>query len=540
MNKISTAIVFLLVFSNIAFSQPDKKKIEYKSGVLYTTAELGPEIKILIDSVEFMHENAKMYCDSALFNPGKNYFEAFGRIKVVKPTEDRDTVWLYGDTLRYDGNEKLASVRNRVSLLNDSLRLYTDNLDYDLRQDMGYYFDGGLTINGEDTLSSTYGYYYAKQKEFFFKDNVVVNNPRFEMYSDTLKHNTEKHISYFFGPSEIFSEENYIYCEDGWYDHDRHISRFKKNALLRNEEQALMGQLIVYDRNKGIGKGYDQVVIRDSTQDIILTGNYGYYNEETEYSLITDSAVFIQITESDSLYMHADTIRSFYTEVSEEKAAADGLPQRFRIVQAYHHTKIFKSNFQAKCDSLIYTFRDSVMELHEQPVLWSEDNQITADFIFILTAENEVQQINMEDNAFIISQSDSVRFNQIKGNRMIGLVENRQLVQINVYENGESLYFLKDDDDKLIGSNHITCKDMNIFLKNKQIDRIWFYENPKAIMKPPLALGESQNKLSGFRWEEKHRPIKPEDIFKWYTEPEPSEIDETDSLEGEPEPEKPK
>ncbi len=527
MKRVVIISLLILFVSQFIYAQPNKKKIEYKSGVLYTSEELGPEIKILVDSVEFMHENAKMFCDSALFNPTDNYFEAFGRIKVVKPTEDRDTVFLYGDTLRYDGDKKLASVRNRVSLLNDSLELYTDNLDYDLQKDLGYYFDDGITINGKDTLSSTYGYYYATKKEFFFKDNVIINNPKFEMYSDTLKHNTDKHITYFFGPSKIFSEENYIYCEDGWYDHDKHLSQFRKNALLRNGEQVLKGQTIFYDRNKGIGRARDKVEIKDSTRNIILRGNYGYYDETSDYSLITDSAVFIRILEVDSLYMHADTIESLYAEVSEQQAKADGLPQRFRVVQAYNHTKLFKSNFQAKCDSLVYTFRDSVMEMYGKPVLWSDNNQITADFIYVLTAGKEVQQINMEKNAFIISQSDSVRFNQIKGDRMIGLAENRELVQINVYENGESLYFLKDEDEKLIGSNHISCKDMNIFLKNQKLDKIWFYEKPTSVLKPPNSLSDSQKKLTGFRWEEKHRPKNPRDIFTNTDEDKPSK-NETD------------
>jgi hypothetical protein len=166
------------------------------------------------------------------------------------------------------------------------------------------------------------------------------------------------------------------------------------------------------------------------------------------------------------------------------------------------------------------------MEMHGQPVVWSEENQLTADYIYILTANNEVEQVNMETNAFIISESDSVRFNQIKGKRMIGLVENRQLVQINVYENGESLYYLKDDDDLLIGSNHITCTNMNIFLKNKQIDRIWFYEKPTALMRPPNRLSASEKELAGFRWEGKHRPKQKDDIFLWYEENLPEDTEE--------------
>ena len=252
----------------------------------------------------------------------------------------------------------------------------------------------------------------------------------------------------------------------------------------------------------------------DSTQNIILRGNFGIYNEKTDYSLITDSASFIQIGETDSMYMHADTIMSLYK--NEETKKTDEKTEKYRIIQAFHRVKIYKTEFQVKCDSLVYTFKDSVMELHSEPVIWSENNQLTADFITIMTRNNEVDQVNMEKNSFIISQSDSVRFNQIKGNRMIGLVSDRELFRVDVFENGESLYFLKDDNGLQIGSNHITCKNMNIYLKDKAIDRIWFYENPKAIMKPPNSLGKSEKSLTGFRWEAKQRPMNKNDVFLWH------------------------
>ena len=176
----------LIFFINYGFSQ---KKIDFDSKYLFTTEELGPDIKILIDSVVFKHENAIMFCDSALFNYGESYFDAYGNIQLIKPTEENDTVYLYGDTLHYSGKTKYAKVRNNVVLEKDSLILYTDSLDYDLNQNMGYYFDHGTTLNGEDTLESVFGYYFADDDELFFKKDVVIKNPSFKMYSDTLKLN---------------------------------------------------------------------------------------------------------------------------------------------------------------------------------------------------------------------------------------------------------------------------------------------------------------------------------------------------------------
>lgn len=482
--------------------------MKYFANELYTTKELGPEVKILIGNVVFKHDSSEMFCDSAIFNTTKNQFNAFGNIQIIKPSE-QDTVFLYGDTLNYIGELKLAKVRNNVKLIKDSLTLLTDSLDFDMVDNIGYYFANGTTINGKDTLKSVFGYYYSDLNELFFKDSVVIINPRFNMYSDTLKHNTKTNTSFFLGATEIISQDNYIYCEDGWYNHESNKAEFSANSYLRNKEKTLKGDLLVYDRNKGIGKAYKNVTINDTVQNSILKSEYGMYNEKTGYSLITDSALFIQITEKDSIFLHADTLCAYNDTIPEGEE-----PQRiYRIILAYKSAKIFKPDFQAKCDSLVYTFKDSIIEMYTDPILWSDSSQLNADFIKITTYNNEIDQVLLSGEAFIVSKADSIRYNQIKGDEIIGTFENRELYKVNVNSNGKSIYFAKDDYNKLIAVNIIECKDMIIYFKDKKLDKMWFYNNPKAKMYPPLQLSKKEVEIDGFRWFEKHRPLSKNDVF---------------------------
>ncbi len=499
--------IFGLFVTASVFSQT---KIDFDSKYLFTTEKLGPDIKVLTDSVVFKHENSLMFCDSALFNYETDYFDAFGNIKIIKPGKNlEDTVFLYGDTLHYNGQEKYAEVRSNVILKKDSMLLKTDSLDYDLEQNIGYYFNNGTTVNGKDTLKSVFGYYYADDNEFFFKKNVEVINPRFKMFSDTLKHNTQTKISYFIGPTKIISDSNLIYCENGWYDHQNNISQFNKNAWLKNKEQKLQGDSLYYNRNKGIGKAYKNVTFKDSAQNLLLKGNIGFFNENSDYALMTDSAVFIQVAENnDSLFMHADTLESF-----KENTIIDDSSLVYRIIKAYHHVKSYKSDFQSICDSLVYNLLDSVIEMHSNPVMWSDSNQLSADYIEIMTYKNEVDEIDMINNAFIISQSDSVRFNQIFGDEMIAYIDSNKVSEVEVKGNGKSVYFIRDDNGKLIGVNFIECRNMNIYLKNNKLDHIWFYEEPKGKIHPPLTLKQPETLLPGFKWEEKNRPLKKEDIL---------------------------
>jgi lipopolysaccharide export system protein LptA len=511
LHRFLLSLSFIIVFSIIGSAQ---KKIDFDSKFLFTTEELGPDIKVLTDSVVFKHENSIMFCDSALFNYGQNYFDAYGNIIIKKVTKDKDTVYLYGDTLHYYGKKKYAKVRTNVILKKDSLILYTDSLDFDLRTNIGHYFENGLTLNGSDSIKSVFGYYYADENLLFYKKNVEVINPKFKMYCDTLKHNTKIEVSYFLGPTDIISEENHIHCENGWYDHQKNITQFSKNATLKNKEQLLMGDTIFYDKNKGVGKAFGHVIFKDSLQNVILRGNKSYYNEKTDFTLMTDRALFIQGGESnDSLYLHADTLQSYKDSIQE-----DDKFRVYSVIQAFRHVKTYKKDFQSKCDSLVYELKDSTISMYYEPVIWSDSNQLSADSIIIRTYEGEVDIIEMYERAFIISKSDSVHFDQIYGKEMYGYVDNRELYRIDVISEGKSVYFIRDDEEKLIGVNFLECTDMEIYMKDNKVDKVWFFEMPKGKIHPPLELTYDETKLPGFKWDIDYRPFSKDDLFVWKRE----------------------
>ncbi len=519
-------IIFFVVsvFFHLQISAQDKKIIDYRSSILYTTAELGPDIKVLTDSVAFFHEGAEMYCDSALFNPSENYFKAFFRIEIIKPRET-DTVYMYGDSLHYSGITKIAKMRGNVILVQDSVTLSTDSLDFNLNTNIGYYPRYGVTVSGEDTLESKEGFYYADTKELFFKDSVVVKNTRFRLYSDTLKHNTRTKISYIFGPTDIISDSNYIYCEKGKYNHDTDKAFITKNSFLKNEAKTMWGDSLYYDRQKAYGEAFRNVMITDTVQNLLLTGHYGKYDEARDISLITRQALFTQINApGDSLFMHADTLIAKNDTLKIPDIDDKGIDiQRdsvYRVIRAYKHVKIFKEDFQAKCDSLTYSFSDSVMQMFKKPVVWSAENQLSAEKITVYTEKSKVVQLDLEENAFAISQDDSIRFNQVKGKIMIGYLENDELYRVDVKDEGQSLYYVRDDDQLLIGVNVIECKDMIIYLENQKIDKIWFYTNPKGRMHPPMTLTDEMRYLSDFKWYDYLRPLSKADVFEWREEPE--------------------
>ncbi len=494
-----TLLLLLIWQGEIGFAQKVKTIIIENADITEIDNTARSKFSRLLGNVEFRHEDVFMTCDSAHFFPDLNMLDAFSRVHIWRG----DTLDLYGDFLKYKGDLKLAEVRKNVVLDDKETHLTTQNIDYDMRNDFGYYFGGGRIVSGENTLVSDLGYYYSRDKLFFFKDSVIVTNPEYKMYSDTLKYNTVTKVAFFLGPTDIISDENYIYCENGWYDTDKNISQFNKNAFLQNKEKILKGDSIYYERDNGLGKAFMNVELIDTLKNLVLAGNYVIYEENSDYAMLTDSALMIQIENGDSLFIHADTL----------KTVSDTIPEK-KLIKAYYHVKIYRSDLQGKCDSLVYAEADSTFRFYGEPVLWSEENQITAEFISIETTKKGLNKINMQTAAFIISMEDTAKYNQIKGRDMQGWFKDNQLSVIDVNGNGQTIYYAKDKGE-LQGVNKAESANLRIYLVNKKIERINFITEPDATYYPLAIFPPSATKLENFKWFGEYRPLNKLDVFRW-------------------------
>lgn len=451
----------------------------------------------LIGNVRFTHEGAIMYCDSAYFYGATNSLDAFNRVHI----NQADTVDLYGDFLHYDGNTRIAEIRRNVRLVGSNTTLTTEALDFDLGKNAGYYTNHADIVSGDNKLNSIQGYYYANQEMYYFRDSVVLRNPDYTIYSDTLQYHTPTSIAYFFGPTEIIGDSSYIYCEDGWYNTETDKSMLRENALVRNNKQTIKGDTLYYEKVTGYGEGYSNIEIFDEEQNIILRGNRAFINQNEDRALLTDSALFIYITKDDSLYVHADTLRS-----RPDSAGT-------RELMAYYGVRIFKSDLQGLCDSLFYSTADSVLKLFHKPVLWSETNQLSSDYMEIWTKNKEVDQLHMKQLAFIINQEDSARFNQIKGRSMTGYFRNNELYKIITKGNGQTVYYAKDKDE-LIGVNIAQSSDITIWLRENKPDKISFQVKPTGTLYPLDTAPKEELILKDFKWLEVSRPKDRNDIFR--------------------------
>lgn len=458
----------------------------------------------LLGNVIFEHEGALMYCDSAWLFSDENRLKAYENVRL----NQGDTIFLTGDYLEYSGNTKLAKVTGEeVRLRDPGMELLTTRLDLDRRQNIAYYAVGGIINNQENILDSKQGFYNTESKIFNFKDSVVLTNPDYVIESDTLIYNSNIRFAYFHGPTTITSDSSFIYTEKGVYNTVDDIAQFDRETYIYDNNKYLTGDSIYYEKKDEFGEVFGCVFIHDTTENYIITGDYAQYKGSTDSAFVTDEPIYSIVEEDDTLHIHGDTLLSTIRR--------DSINPDYRQLQVFHKVKFFKRDIQGMCDSLTYTTLDSIMRMHDNPILWNDSNQITGDTIFLLMRNNKMDSMKVFGNAFIISIVDIDKYNQIKGRKMLGNFANNKLRKVFVDGNGQTIYYPKDEKKDYIGMNKSTSSYIIIKMKDNQVESISFLQKPDARLYPLDKVVKDEKLLEGFHSHFELRPRKKSDILIW-------------------------
>jgi lipopolysaccharide export system protein LptA len=445
-------------------------------------------------NVQFKQGNMFMDCDSARFYDKVNKIEAFGDIYI----RQQDTLDLHGDYLEYNGDSRLATIKKDVILSDGNMTLRTQQLNYDMINKVGYYSSGGHINNGEDQLYSIRGTYFSRSKDVHFRDSVRLNNPDYIMVSDTLQYNTISKTATFLGPTYIYSEENTIFCNYGWYNTKTETSQFSQGACIEGKSNRLLADSMVYERLLGFGEAFGNIHFTDTSEKMSIFGQYGRYLRLQKETLITGNPQAIKNIDGDSLFFKADTFIDY----------ADTFNSQKRLLVAFHSVRMYKSDIQAYSDSLAYNFSDSSIGFFQEPVLWTDSNQITGDTVIVFRNKLGIKYMDVIDKGLVVEKDRNGLFNQISGRYIKANFDEGRLDNIFVDGNAQSIYYALEDSTKYSGVNEVFCGNMMINLDSNRVRTIKFMDQPKAIFYPLEKFPETKSKVPGFNWKNALKPQK--------------------------------
>lgn len=501
-------------------------------------------------------DSVNVFSDSLFYNGFEKKADFYGEV-VLESKEQK----LFTDSLNYDLNTKIASYKNGATLTNDTthltskigyyyvgnnmaffkdsvvvvdpqFELKSDTLKFDTEEKIAYFLGPTLISQNEGKIYCEDGFYDTKNKLAEFKKNAQYQKDKEKAWADLMTYDGNKKETTLTGNARFIDSLKQAKADVIRYEEENEITNLEGNAFYKDEKQEIRSEVIRYDKKNEVystkgrsrmsdppqileadkidydgktGYAIGNVIWQDTAQNISIShcDSVIYIEEEDFIKAMIGRPLMTTLMDDDTLYLASDTLISFKQNKEDS----------IRTLIAYPDVRLFKSDLQAICDSLVYSEKDSIFKFYDDPVIWSDTSQFSADTIHIQLVDKKIDRIYMYINSFMINSPDEIYFNQIKGKNNIVFFEDDEVRRMRVDGNAESIYFALDDDKKYIGSNKTVASSMLLYFGNNQIDNIKFYTQPKAKFTPMGKTVGGDQKLEGFNWDTSKRPMTLEDLF---------------------------
>ena len=199
-------------------------------------------------------------------------------------------------------------------------------------------------------------------------------------------------------------------------------------------------------------------------------------------------------------------------------------------MNAFYNGKILSGNLSGKCDSIYFDQSSGIAKLLnlekkqennfrtiKKPILWNNNSQITGDSIYFKfnLKDNTIDSLFVFNNVFII-EKDSLElgFNQIKGKNLMGNFVDSKLKEVDIIKNAESIYFLRNSENELIGIDKSKSAKIKILLDDQSIESFTKINQIDGKVYPEEKFDTNQRILKGFYFRDDEIIKEISDLFK--------------------------
>lgn len=489
-------------------TQPGKVFLEHADRL---SQEEGPDnrprdYQVLAGNVVFRKDAMFMYCDSAYFYEKTNSLDAFSNVRM----EQGDTLFVYADELNYNGMTEIAHLYSghgqQVRMVNRDVTLTTDQFQYDLKRNVGFYEFGGKLFDRQNTLTSIEGYYYPRTKDAYFIDNVKLESRNRRdtlwMFTDSLRYNTRTHIANLLCPTRIINVDGEINSSSGNYNTATgRAFLFSRSTIVTKKGNVLTGDTLFYDRKSGYGEARGNMILNDTVNKSVLYGDYGYFNEVKDSAFVTGDALAKEYSQKDTLYLHGDTINAFR------------LPDSTRVTNAFRRVRFYRVDLQGLCDSMSVTERDSMLRMYDHPIVWSGERQISGTEINVHFNDSTVDWARLPLGGIMAEHIAEDCYNQLSGKDMTVWMNDTTVTRLYVEGNVQVIMFPMENDSTYNKFAFVESSFMDAHFNNNQVERILLWPETTGSVTPLYLARRSAYYLPKFRWYGTFRPLSPDEVF---------------------------
>ena len=486
---------------------------------------------------------------------------------------DKDGQIIESTTGTYESKNKVFYFDNNVNMYTDSVYIKTRSLAYHTDYDFAEFFGGLDAWKGKNMLSSETGSYDRVNDRFFFRNDVHLMSDTQEGWSDSLYFDRSRNDLEMYGNVQVMDSTRNVAAlsERLFYVDSLSQVTLERNATVIAEtdqggkrDTVYMGsdRMVYHTVPKCDINGNIVMMAEKRLEDMTVDAVSSYRARssespesdsgnardvlpaeevEVDKPLIQENAAEAPV---DSLKIDRDSLAPLVEEMdtltvqvplqqidsvalaeqkridsiaARERFVADSLKKRdtteIGFLTATGHIRVFKSDMQARCDSLEYCDLDSLARMFISPIVWNEGNrQYTSDSLTISVKNQRMDKASLMSNAFIIIQEDSICFDQIKGAEILAYFDSTTVLERFDALGGSSALFYLRENDAFATVNKVEARMISANFVDGEIDRIFYFDNPKNDAYPVVQLPPEEKEMKGFHWQPESRPRGKEDI----------------------------
>ncbi|MDE6652629.1 MAG: hypothetical protein K2K08_09565, partial [Paramuribaculum sp.] len=442
------------------------------------------QYQVLVGNVVFRKNDMYMYCDSAHFYEQTNSFDAFSNVRMEQGDTlfvyADELNYDGGDELAV----LYADPGKKVRLINRDVKLETDVFNYSLAEERGFYEVGGVLSDAQNTLTSLQGEYFPGTKDANFYLDVDVKslnqNDTLRMFTDSLNYNTGTHTAELIAYTRIINRDGEIISTSGTYNTETGLADlYRRSLVITNRGNTLTGDTLFYNRDLNFGEAFGNMVLTDSARSTSMHGDYGFYDDNADSAFVTGHALAKEYSRGDTLYMHGDTIFAYI-----DKEDSTRVMNVFHKVRFYRSDLqgICDSVSATERDSMMYMYRHPVVWNEDKQIFGNvihvHFNDSTVDWAklpeFGFMAEHIDEDCFQQMSALQMTawfNDSTIRHMFAEGNVMLIMFPVEKDSTYNKYAYVESstmdAWFLNNDIERVLFTPETTAKVTPLYLAKK-------------------------------------------------------------------------
>ena len=465
---------------------------------------------------------------------------------------------LTSDWGEYDTKTKDALFNYNVTLTNDNFVLTSDTLGYNTGTRIAVITGPSEIDNGSNHITSTLGYYHTNEDQAQLLNRSVLHNDNYRMVGDSLFYDHALGYGEAFRNviMDDYKEKCRLTGEYAYYNEvvDSAYATGKAIAIDYSQGDSLFIHADTLSMTTHLipvppavpqqpatpqmpaapllPNSPDTPAPSDTTatapSDTLALPTIPEIPDIPDIPEIPDnpgsqtppdsSLAVLPLPAEDAIALPQDTSTadSISLPLASDTIPTEPADSTYRIIKGFHKVRMYRSDVQAVCDSLVFSTLDSCITMYYDPIIWNGGQQVLGEKILIYLNDSTIDWVHIQNQALLVEQLDTAHFNQISGREIKAYFKNGEIDYADVIGNVLVAYYYQEDEgQELTGLNTTQASHLTAYMVDRQMEKLLITNKSNGVFYPILQSPPDKMKLPTFGWFSKLRPLSPFDILIW-------------------------